>query len=1019
MYYNFVISGIMVLFLCGVAILLDLLLKRKYSDYLLGVMFGLITIFVMGSRMGMRSSSLDFRHITMTMAGFIGGPVTALIAAIISALYRYFSGGSGLIGSITIIIVFGCFGTVLGKNLRSKQNGKKLIFWFLVGIVMSIMLLLIIGFFSPWTKHAQAILRIVWGPYLIITPLATTIIFNFYYWVYGCVSKASILNAIINSSPINIMIFDAQGSIMISKNIKTELKAYPFIENLFPSLYTDKTWPNTTEPQHREINTEDGKHFVTDLSSFKMPCGENAFVAIINDVTDRKSEQEKLRAANEKFYKAFQLGPHMMAIIRKSDYRYVDVNRRFLEARDFQYEDVIGKTPIEIGVPQSEFSGVFEAIQEQGSVKNVESTIVSKYGSRGTAILSAETIQIDDQECILFAYNDVTEMKRMQTERLEQLTKNLELEADLAKSNQFIADIINNMPDGFYALDNQWRFTFVNKKVEELFLKTQEELIGEVLWVVDPQARGTILELNFSKARTDFLPITFEYLSSLHIDSWHQITAYPSEVGMSVYYRDVTEEKLASEKLIKSQEEKVSILESMTDCFYAMDRDLQFTYINHAAEIAFGKSRGQLLGKKMTEVFKANDTALYYYHEVINEKRSVTFEIISEALGGKWLEISVYHTKTGVTCYFRDITSRKTAEETLRQSEEKFSKAFHGGPIMMLMATIEEGQFIDVNEALCSSTGYTREEIIGHTSKELNFFVEADKRQKLKKMLVEQSKTENEEFDFRTKSGEIRYGLSWSQLFYLDGNPCHITGLIDVTEQKRIQKEMAKLDRLNLIGQLAAGIAHEIRNPMTTVRGYLQLIGAKPDYSALKDTFALMISELDRANFIITEFLSLAQTKPTELKSQNLNDIINHLYPLLEADTFTQNKQLYFIPGKIPNLDLNRNEIFQMILNLTRNGLEAMEQGGSLTIKSYVEDSKVVLSIADEGCGIPQENLNKLGIPFFTTKDTGTGLGIATCYRISESHCAKINIDSSPSGTTISILFPIPDEKPEIVCSPD
>ncbi len=195
---------------------------------------------------------------------------------------------------------------------------------------------------------------------------------------------------------------------------------------------------------------------------------------------------------------------------------------------------------------------------------------------------------------------------------------------------------------------------------------------------------------------------------------------------------------------------------------------------------------------------------------------------------------------------------------------------------------------------------------------------------------------------------------------------------------------------------------------MTTVRGYLQLLGKKPEYAARKATFDLMISEVDRANAIITEFLSLAQTKQTELKSQDLNNILNNLYPHIEADAFTQNKQIRFILGEIPNLELNRSEITQLVLNLTRNGLEAMQERGCLTVKSYVEDCKVVLGIADVGCGIPPENLRKVGTPFFTTKDSGTGLGLAICYKIAESHNAKIDIDSSFRGTTFSISFPIP-----------
>jgi len=206
--------------------------------------------------------------------------------------------------------------------------------------------------------------------------------------------------------------------------------------------------------------------------------------------------------------------------------------------------------------------------------------------------------------------------------------------------------------------------------------------------------------------------------------------------------------------------------------------------------------------------------------------------------------------------------------------------------------------------------------------------------------------------------------------------------LINERQHRLFEEKIARLDRLNIVGQMAAGIGHEIRNPMTTVRGYLQLLGAKPEYAVRKPTFDLMISELDRANEIITEFLSLAQTKPTELKSQDLNDLVNKLYPLLEGDAFTQNKQICFSPGEIPNIELNANEITQLVLNLTHNGLEAMPESGCLTVKSYVEVGKVVLAIEDEGCGIPPENLNKIGTPFFTTKDNGTGLGLATCYKI-------------------------------------
>ncbi|MBC2725448.1 MAG: PAS domain S-box protein [Desulfosporosinus sp.] len=890
MYYDFASNVLDVLFLCGIVIWINLSLKSNYySRVLLGILFGLITIYVIKGRIEVVNDHFyDFRNITMTLAGFIGGPVTAITAAFIGGLYRYFVGGNGSMGGVLSIMIFACFGSILGRHVKGSQNGKRLLFWYFIGLVMSSISLLIIAFIDLWRNDTTIILRVIAGPVLIINPLATTIIFNFYFLISEFFRKASILNTILNFSPINLMIFNTSGPILQSENLKKQYSILNVIERLVQTEDCKRTFLNATKQLHREICTDDQRHYVADLCSFQLPSGEFACAAIINNVTDRMRDQEKLRGANDRFAKVFELSPHMMAIIRKSDYKYIDVNHRFLKVRGFTRREVIGKTPIEIGVPDSEFRRLMDALELKGIVHNTECSLVSKYNSIGTFLLSAEKINIDDQECILLAYNDITKIKRLQTERLKQLSKYLTLEKELSRSNQLIANIINSMPDSFYVLDDQGRFIFINNKAVELFQKTREKLIGKVYWDLFPQAKGTLLELYYKKAMDDRLPFTFEYESISYKDKWYQTTGYPSQFGLSVYYRDITEQKSAREDLIKSKEETVSILESMTDSFFAINSDWEFTYINGPAEKAFGKCREELLGKKLTEVFNLHEASHLNYQAAMNEKRSITYEIVSEMLGNTWVEIKLYPIENGLTIYFQDISSRKKSEE-----------------------------------------------------------------------------------------------------------------------------EMARLDRLNLVGQLAAGIGHEIRNPLTTIRGYLQLIGAKSDYAILKPTFDLMISEVDRANSIITEFLSLAQTKKTELKLQNLNDILEQLYPLLEADAFFQNKQIRFTLGEITYLELNAKEITQLILNLTRNGLEAMEEKGCLTIESYLQDDKVVLAIEDEGCGIPLENIKKLGTPFFTTKDTGTGLGLATCYKIVESHNANICVDSSPTGTTFYISFPIPSTEQE------
>lgn len=237
------------------------------------------------------------------------------------------------------------------------------------------------------------------------------------------------------------------------------------------------------------------------------------------------------------------------------------------------------------------------------------------------------------------------------------------------------------------------------------------------------------------------------------------------------------------------------------------------------------------------------------------------------------------------------------------------------------------------------------------------------------------------------------------------------TVITDISERKRYEKELARLDRLNLIGEMAAGIGHEVRNPMTTVRGFLQLYRKKDSFIQYKEIFDLMIDELDRANSIITEFLSLAKNKMVNLTLQDLNAILTNLSPLIQADAIQYDKYINLQLEEIPELPLDEKEIRQLILNLVRNGLEAMSSGGNLAIRTYIEGQKMVLSVQDQGKGIEPDILEKIGTPFFTTKDSGTGLGLAVCYGIAARHNAVINIKTSPKGTTFLVMFNIPNNK--------
>jgi len=227
-----------------------------------------------------------------------------------------------------------------------------------------------------------------------------------------------------------------------------------------------------------------------------------------------------------------------------------------------------------------------------------------------------------------------------------------------------------------------------------------------------------------------------------------------------------------------------------------------------------------------------------------------------------------------------------------------------------------------------------------------------------------------------------------------------------ITEVKNLGNEVNRLERFNLLGEMASSISHEVRNPMTTVRGFLQVLSEKDKYAEEKKIFNLMIEELDRANSMISEFLAIGKNKEEKPRLHDISRIVETISLLIQADALGQDKYLELDLAEVPNIMVQENQIRQIILNLTRNGLEAMKPGGTLTISTYTEKNNVILAVKDQGGGIDPKILDKLGTPFLTTKENGTGLGLTTCYRLVSEANANITFDTGSHGTTFFVNLP-------------
>nr|WP_255711518.1 ATP-binding protein [Pelosinus baikalensis] len=466
----------------------------------------------------------------------------------------------------------------------------------------------------------------------------------------------------------------------------------------------------------------------------------------------------------------------------------------------------------------------------------------------------------------------------------------------------------------------------------------------------------------------------------------------------------------AQKKAASAYDQIHQMLERITDGFFALDNEWRYTYINSVAEKFWFCNSQDMLGKKIWDCFTSVQPYYDEYHKAKKENIAVHFEAKSNSTDA-WLEVHGYPSPEGLSIYFRDITEHKAIE----QKELEYKKLLEE-QILLLNLDPDYTFIHDLNgkisfwgQGAARGYGWTQDEALSKISQTLLKTQFPIPIASINEEVLAKGKWVGELVHTTKDHKQVTVRSCWLLRRKTSGGSQEIIEIDkDITEEKKIREELGRLDTMKLVSQIAAGISHEIRNPMTTVRGYLQLLAQKKNYSEEKSKFELMIEELDRANQIITEFLSLAKNKTAPLVAHDLNEVIHTLTPLLEADAASQAKSLrtHLYPN-MPNILLNTNEIRQLILNLVRNGFEATGINGKVSILTYLEDGQVVLAIEDNGCGIPANIVKDLGTPFLSTKASGTGLGIPTCYNIARRHNAAITVNTQEGGTTFYIQFPV------------
>jgi PAS domain S-box-containing protein len=636
------------------------------------------------------------------------------------------------------------------------------------------------------------------------------------------------------------------------------------------------------------------------------------------------------------------------------------------------------------------------------------------------------------------------EMTRLRQESAE---REAQFRAEAEASRDRTISVLESITDGFFTLDREWRFTYVNAAAEEMMGSSRAELLGQSHWELYPAVLGTIGEREYRRAVRDHVPVEFELFYEPW-ERWIAVKAYPTEQGgISVYFRDVTEQKEAATILRESQERLRAIYDGTYEYIGLLSPDGTLLESNRASLEFAGNTRDEVVGRPFWETpwFSSTPGVAEVIRQAVARSaggESVRFEAKVRRPSGEWLDFDVsFHPirdEKGEVILIvpegRNITERKEVEEQLRQQWHMFDTALSHTPDFAYTFDLE-GRFTYVNRALLSLWQKSLEEAMGKNFFELDYPPElAARLQQQIQQVIETRKPVRDHTPYTGASGESReYEYILVPVFSADGKEVEaVAGSTrDVTERKQAEEQERErqaqlLDsaRLESLGVMAGGIAHDFNNLLVGVLGNASLLTEtvhQDDRGLVND----IVLAAERAAELTKQMLAYSGKGRFVIEVLDLNRLIQDNLTLLRASLSRSVTVDLEFGCKTCPVEVDRTQIHQVIMNLLINASEAVgERPGKVAIRTAIVDrpteqfsanlrtsvppgSYAQIEVEDNGSGMTPEVRKKIFDPFFTTKFTGRGLGLAAVLGIVKGHKGDIDVESRPGiGTTFRILLP-------------
>jgi PAS domain S-box-containing protein len=777
-----------------------------------------------------------------------------------------------------------------------------------------------------------------------------------------------------------------------------------------------KTGHARFETRHR---CKDGRIVDIEVSTTYAGADDGRLFAFLRDITARKEAEDALRESNKRFTDIVE---NALEWIWEVDARgkYTYASPVVEQILGYKPEEVVEKHFYDLFHPDDREvlkKVTLAAFAEKQPFHQFLNRNIRKNGE--IVWLSTSGVPILDEEGTLLGYRgadvDITERKQA--------------EDALRESEAFQSGLLANSPIPISVINADSSVRYVNPALIKLTGFSAEELTGEKApysyWAEELVAQTM---KGFKKAMRQGGDQMVELFKRKNGERfWVEITSVPVKKDgkfqyLLVHWVDITERKLAEEKLRDEATRQRILIDQSSDGIVILDEKGKVYEAN--------RRFAEMLGYTPKEVRKLNvwDWEFQYPREQVAEMiRTVDetgdhFETRHRRKDGTIYDVeistngAIYGGRKLIFCVCRDITARKQAEAALRQSEEKLRVIVESLPQGVTVTDLD-GKILQVNNAVLRLHGYgTRQELIGRSAFELITKEGHARAMNSLKKTLDTGRSGALEYTFiRRDASTFPAQLSAALIQDESAKPIGFVAVTeDITERRKMQEQLVITDRLASVGELAAGIAHELNNPLTGVVGFSQLLMEKEMPGDIKQDVQVVYQEAQRASQVVKNLLTFARKHSAAKERVNINEVIGKV---LELRAYEQNLENIKVKARydsaLPEIMADYFQLQQVFLNIVINAEYFMKEAnhkGNLTITTEKVGNKIRASFADDGPGIAKENLGHIFDPFYTTKEVGrgTGLGLSICHGIVAEHGGEIYVESElGKGATFIVELPI------------